>query len=130
MSTVTDRTARVLLLLDQRSSVSALLQNSRVSGQIEGVAGGGLEMVFITDADPIIPSELAVTSRMGGTLPQGIPIGVVRELVPASGTSGVRAAIDPAVDFRRLESVMVLTGFELEGNGANGGSGGNGSDPP
>ena len=87
-------------------------------------------MVFITDADPIIPSELAVTSRMGGTLPQGIPIGVVRELVPASGTSGVRAAIDPAVDFRRLESVMVLTGFELEGNGANGGSGDNGSDPP
>lgn len=130
VSTVTDRTARVLLLLDQRSSVSALLQNSRVSGQIEGLAGGGLEMVFITDADPIIPSELAVTSRMGGTLPQGIPIGVVRELVPASGTSGVRAAIDPAVDFQRLESVMVLTGFELEGNGANGGSGDNGSDPP
>lgn len=130
VSAVTDRTARILLLLDQRSSVSALLQNSRVSGQIEGVAGGGLEMVFITAADPIAPRELAVTSRLGGTLPQGIPIGVVRELVPVSGTSGVRAAIEPAVDFRRLESVMVLTGFELEGSVANGGSGDNSSDRP
>lgn len=130
VSAVTDRTARVLLLLDRRSSVSALLQSSRVSGQIEGAAGGGLEMVFITAADPIAPGELAVTSRLGGTLPQGIPIGVVRELVSAGGTSGVRAAIDPAVDFRRLESVMVLTGFELEGGVAHGGSGDNGSDPP
>ena len=120
VSAVADRSARVLLLLDRTSSVSALLQNSRVSGQVEGVAGGGLVMVFITASDPIAPRELAVTSRLGGTLPQGIPIGIVRTLEPDSSTAGVRAVIDPAVDFRRLETVMVMTGFVPEESAANG----------
>ena len=120
VSAVADRSARVLLLLDRTSSVSALLQNSRVSGQVEGVAGGGLVMVFITASDPIAPGELAVTSRLGGTLPQGIPIGIVRTLEPDSSTAGVRAVIDPTVDFRRLETVMVMTGFVPEESAANG----------
>ena len=120
VSAVADRSARVLLLLDRTSSVSALLQNSRVGGQVEGAAGGGLVMVFITASDPIAPGELAVTSRLGGTLPQGIPIGIVRTLEPDSSTAGVRAVIDPAVDFRRLETVMVMTGFVPEESAANG----------
>lgn len=124
VSAVADRSARVLLLLDRTSSVSALLQNSRVSGQVEGMAGGGLVMVFITASDPVAPRELAVTSRLGGTLPQGIPIGIVRTLEPDSSTAGVRAVIEPAVDFRRLETVMVMTGFVPEESAANG------TDPP
>ena len=112
VSAVTERTARVLLISDQRSSVSALLQNSRVGGQIEGVSGGGLAMVLLTDSVPIAPGELAVTSRVGGTLPQGIPIGTVLELDFDSSTATVSAVIEPSVDFHRLESVMVVTSFE------------------
>lgn len=112
LSVVSPQTARVLLLNDVSSSVSGLLENSRVNGQVVGVAGGGLRMRFITVDDPIVIGDSAVTSRLGGTLPQGIPIGVVVNIEDQPGSSAVHAILQPAVDVSRLESVMVMTEFQ------------------
>ncbi len=104
-------TARVLLITDVASSVSGLLQSSRVNGQVVGIQGGKLEMRFITSDDPVAVGETVVTSRLGGTMPQGIVIGTVIDIEEQTGSSAIHALIAPAVDLLRLESVMVIQDF-------------------
>lgn len=113
IAAVTPRTARVLLINDVSSSVSGLMQSSRVNGQVVGVAGGGLHMRFITVDDPVAVGESLVTSHLSATLPQGVPIGTVTAIEEQRNSSAVHAVIQPAVDFRYLESVMVVTNFEI-----------------
>ncbi len=111
ISEAAETTARVLLITDVASSVSGLLQSSRVNGQVIGTQDGKLEMRFLTANDPVAVGETTVTSRLGGTVPQGITIGTVIAIEEQTKSSAIHAIIEPAVDLLRLESVMVLTDF-------------------
>ncbi len=103
--------ARVRLITDVSSSVSGLLQNSRVNGQVVGTQDGRLAMRFLSANDPIAVGETLVTSRLGGTMPQGIVIGTVTDIEEQPGASTIQAIIEPAVDLLRMESVMVILDF-------------------
>lgn len=112
IAAVAPRTARVLLLQDVSSSVSGLTQSSRVSGQVAGAADGRLRMQFISTVDLVAVGENVVTSHLSASLPQGIPIGTVTALEEERNSTAVRAVIQPAVDARRLEAVMVIVDFD------------------
>lgn len=105
--------SRVLLILDASSSVSGLLQNSRVNGQVVGTGAGGLRMQFLTSADPVAVGEQVVTSHLSATLPQGIPIGVVQALEEQRNSTVIYASMLSAVDFAGLEHVMVITDYDV-----------------
>lgn len=109
---VSQQTSRVLLIQDVSSSVSGLLQSSRVNGQVVGTPGGGLRMQFITSSDPVAVGENVVTSHLSASLPQGIPIGTVISLEEQRNSTVIYAILRPFVDFARLEEVMVVTGYE------------------
>ena len=109
---VSPRTSRVLLIQDVSSSVSGLMQSSRVNGQVVGTPGGGLRMQFITSSDPVAVGEKVVTSHLSASLPQGIPIGTVLSLEEQRNSTIIYAFLRPFVDFARLEEVMVVTGYE------------------
>ncbi len=104
-------TSRVLLIQDVFSSVSGLMQSSRVNGQVVGTTGGGLRMQFLTSSDPVAVGDKVVTSHLSASLPQGIPIGIVVSLEEQRNSTIVYALLQPAVDFARLEEVMVLTDY-------------------
>lgn len=106
-----ETTARVLLITDVASSISGLLQSSRVNGQVVGTQGGKLEMRFLTANDPVAVGETLATSRLGGTMPQGIAIGTVTDIEEQTESSAIHALIEPAVDLLRVESVMVIQAF-------------------
>jgi rod shape-determining protein MreC len=106
--------ARVLLLLDPDCRVSALLEESREPGVAQGVvAQGRCEMLYVNRAARIQPGERVLTSGLGGIFPRGIPVGTVWE-AGLDARSGLyqRLALEPAVDFNRLEEVLVIVGEE------------------
>ncbi len=105
-------TSRVLLIQDVSSSVSGLMQSSRVNGQVVGTTGGGLRMQFLTSSDPVAVGESVVTSHLSASLPQGIPIGTVISLEEQRNSTIIYAILRPAVDFTRLEEVLVITNYE------------------
>ncbi len=116
IAAVGPQTSRVLLIEDASSSVSGLMQSSRVHGQVVGTSGGGLRMQFIASSDPVAVGDRVVTSQLGASLPQGIPIGTVLSLEEQRNSTIIYAMLRPAVDFVRLEEVMVITDYEaLEG---------------
>lgn len=109
---VTNNACKVLPITDPSSAVNARLQKSRASGVIVGQLGGGLEMQFITQQAKIEPGEVVLTSGLGGAYPAGIVIGSVNAVEQLNYEVQQKAEIVPAVDYTRLEIVLIITNFQ------------------
>jgi len=104
--------SKVLLMTDPSSSVNALIQESRATGVVQGKVREGLIMRYIRQTDEVSPGDLVLTSGLGGNFPTRLIIGQVAAVKKKDVEVFQEAEVRPAVDFRRLEMVMVLTSFE------------------
>jgi len=107
--------AKVLLITDSASSVSALVQTSRASGIVRGQYGDTLVMEWILQSDPVKPGDVIVTAGLGlgndlrSLYPKGLVIGTVVDVTKAEVSAYQRAVVAPAVDLRKLENVLIIT---------------------
>jgi rod shape-determining protein MreC len=108
---VTATSAKVQLVVDKDSAVNALLQSSRERGVVVGQLAGGLEMQNISQQTKIAPGEVVLTSGLGGKFPPGIILGTVNAVQQLNYEVLQKADITPAVDFNRLEIVLIITNF-------------------
>lgn len=118
---VTDDAARVRLVVDTRSSVIALDQQTRALGLVQGRLGGELLMVEIDVGDPvavgdtIVSSGLTTDGEIRSRYPRGLLIGRVQAVETAPGEGLTKNAfVAPALDFRRLERLLVVRSFTQE----------------
>ena len=108
--------AKVLLVTDSSSVVSALVQDSRATGLVRGQFGDTLVMEWILQTEPVKQGDVVVTAGLGiGTelhslYPKGLVLGRVVEVTKASDAAYLKAVLLPAVDIRRLERVLVVKG--------------------
>jgi rod shape-determining protein MreC len=109
ITSVTRTEARVLLLTDPNCKASALLQTSREPGIVTGTDKAGLQMIYVSRTAVIHPNEPVISSGLGGVFPKGIFIGTVVKgrLDPQTGLYQT-LELKPAVDYRRLEEVVVI----------------------
>ena len=113
---VTKGESRVLLLTDPNCKVSALLQNPpREPGVVAGIKAAFSSsprcvMTYVNRDAKIKPGEPVISSGFGGIFPKGIPIGSVTH-VEMNKQTGMYQDIEikPAVNFRLLEEVIVIT---------------------
>lgn len=49
------------------------------------------------------------TSGLGGIYPKGIKIGKIKEIIEAKNITDRYAIVETAVDFSKLETVLVIT---------------------
>ena len=103
--------AQVQLLTDPGSSVNGRLNASRADGVLEGQLTSHLRMKWI-ERDPINENELVMTSGVGGNYPPDLIIGRVTRVEQSASELFQEAEVRPAVDFHRLEIVLVITDFE------------------
>lgn len=112
VTTVYNNSAKVQLVLDPRSAVGCLVQRpeSRVAGIVEGSSSNPLtpRMVNIARDADIIKSDKIITSGFGGIYPKGLLVGEVVDVVNEEGGLLKYAVLKPAVDFDRLEEVLVI----------------------
>jgi rod shape-determining protein MreC len=68
-------------------------------------------MTYVNRDAKIAPGENVITSGLGGVFPKGILIGTTTR-ARINRQTGMYQDVDitPAVDFRRLEEVIVITG--------------------
>jgi rod shape-determining protein MreC len=62
------------------------------------------------DGASIQVGDLLVTSGLGGVFPRGIPIGRVRAIDNRGSALFHYAALTPAVDFARIDEVLLVVG--------------------
>ena len=104
--------SKVLLIIDARSSVNALVQRSRASGVVEGVLGGALVMKYISQDQQISVGDVVLTSGLGSNFPKGMVIGQMTAVHQQDIEMFQQAQVRPTVDFSRLERVLVVTDFQ------------------
>ena len=108
-------TARVTLLTDEDSAVSAVTLNSRARG-IVSHAQGATDVLFLDRVEkehPVAVRDPVYTSgwragRLGSLYPKGIGIGWVSSVGQYDIESYKRIQVTPFVDFSSLEVVTVL----------------------
>ena len=104
--------SKVLLLSDPSSSVNAMIQRSRATGTVQGRTGQRLVMRFISPDESVEVDDIIITSGLGGNLPRHLVIGQVTAVRKSDVEMFQEAEIRSAMDFRRLEIVMVILNFE------------------
>jgi len=106
------RTAQVQLLSDGDSAVASLLKLSRVTGLVVGQPDGTLRMEYIPQDEEVNEGDIVLTSGLGGVLPKGLIVGQVTEVQQMDYELFQAAVLRPALDFSRLETLLVITDFE------------------
>ena len=104
--------SKIVSLIDDSSSVSAKIARSNDMGLVRGDitlrSRGMALMEGIRDDADIVEGDLIVTGHLSSIYPPGIPIGYVTEVnIDINGTK--YAFIEPVVDFRHMEFVLVIT---------------------
>lgn len=101
----------VQVLTDPASAVGAHVVSSRTPGIVEGDPRGTLRLKYMArDGSGIQVGDLVVTSGAGGVVPRGIPIGHVRAIDDRGSALFHYAFLDPAVDFSRLDTLLLVVG--------------------
>lgn len=104
-------TSVVMPITAAESAVNGIVQSSRLTGIVRGRHSDTLVMDYIPLDTPVEVGDLVLTSGLGSVFPPRIVIGQVVSVERHDYDVFQRAIIRPTVDFRRLEDVLVLTGF-------------------
>jgi len=99
--------AKVQLLIDRNAAAGAIVERSRAQGIVVGGGDERLRMDYVSETADISVGDVVVTSGIDGIFPKGFVIGKV-ESIEKNGTAYKQIMIKPAVDFSRLEEVMVV----------------------
>jgi rod shape-determining protein MreC len=101
----------VQVLTDPTSTVGAHVLRTRTPGIVEGDPRGTLRFKFMArDGAAIQNGDVLVTAGQGGLFPRGIPIGTVRSIDNRGAALFHYAELTPAVDFARVDEVLLVTG--------------------
>ena len=108
---VTDSTAKVQTIIDTASSVSSSMSTTKDSIVCKGTLDekSALKAMYIPTEANVIQGDSIETSGLGGIYPKGIHIGTISQIVNTKNITDRYAMINPAVDFSKLETVLVIT---------------------
>jgi len=107
----TDTTAKVQTIVDSSSSTSSMISSSRESIVCKGLLENKNELkaVYIPTDAQIASEDTIETSGLGGIYPKGIYIGRVSRVINGSNINDRYALVSTAVNFKKLETVLVIT---------------------
>ena len=107
----TDTTSKVQTIVDSSSNTSSILSSSRDSVVCKGILdqNNSLKAVYVPTDATVAQGDSVETSGLGGIYPKGIYIGKVSKVVNTSNLNDRYALIETAVNFNKLETVLVIT---------------------
>ncbi len=103
--------ARVQLITDAASAVDVSLQASNTEAMLEGSVTGELSLNNISQDAVIQVGDVVLTSGLGGTYPPNLLVGQVVSIRKLQSELFQQAAIQPNVDFTRLQFILIITNF-------------------
>lgn len=101
------RAARIQLLIDRNAAAGVLVERSRAQAVAVGLGSDRLRLDFVAGSADIIAGDRVLTSGMDGIYPKGLVVGHVESVARGGGGFGT-VLVRPAVDFTRLEEILVV----------------------
>ncbi len=103
--------ARVQLITDSGSAVNVHLKNANTEAMLLGSVTGDVSLDLISQDATVEPGDLILTSGLGGGFPPDLIVGQVVNIRKLPAELFQQATVQPAVDFSRLQIVLVITNF-------------------
>jgi rod shape-determining protein MreC len=104
-----EHAARVLLIDDHNSALDGFDERSRARGIVAGVVDDGIIMKYVDRSEDLKPGDTIVTSGLDGIFPRGLLVGTVASVHREGPGLFLTVQVRPAVDFRGLEQVLIVT---------------------
>ncbi len=107
---VTENTCKVQVIIDSASTVSCTISTTNESIICKGTLENDqvLRASYIPTGAELIQGDSVYTSGVGGIYPKGIIIGTVKEIVTTSNITDRYAIVEPAVDFSKVDTVLII----------------------
>jgi len=106
---VSPHASRVLMIDDHNSALDGFDQRSRARGIVAGLVDDGVILKYADRSQDIRAGDTIVTSGLDGIFPRGLLVGTVLSVHREGPGLFLGVRIAPAVDFRELEQVLILT---------------------
>lgn len=98
----------VTALSDPEFRVGALIERTRLQGLLVGTPQGQCLLTFLPPESDVASGDVVVTAGVGGPVPRGLKIGVVRGVRADPGGLSKTAVIAPSADAGRTEEVLCI----------------------
>jgi len=105
---VSARQSRLMLIIDRNSGADALVQRTRARGIVKGTSQDDCYLDYVLHAVDVRVGDLVVSSGFDGVYPKGLLIGTVSAVDFKGGDFFKDVQITPAVDFDKLEEVLII----------------------
>jgi rod shape-determining protein MreC len=106
---ISPHASRVLLIDDHNSALDGFDQRSRARGIVAGLVDDGLILKYADRSQDIRVGDSIVTSGLDGIFPRGLLVGTIKSVHRGGPGLFLGVRIEPAVDFRELEQVLIVT---------------------
>ena len=110
---VSAKTSTVRLIGDENSGVSAMVQDTRAQGMLQGQADGTLRLEYVSVDSDVKVGDIIVTSGIGGVFPKGLPLGTVSS-VEKSANDVYYTIVVAQTTAENNEEVLVITSLTDE----------------
>ena len=110
ITSVTENTSKVQVIIDAASTVSCTISTTQENIICKGTLENNqvLRASYIPTGAELIKGDSVYTSGVGGIYQKGIIIGTIKEIVTTSNITDRYAIIEPAVDFSKIDTVLVI----------------------
>ena len=85
--------------------------NSNTAGTVRGERGLGIKMEFIRQGEDVKKDDIAITSGLESSMPQGLVVGRVAEVTQEDKIVFGSASITPLISYENLSVVMAIISF-------------------
>jgi rod shape-determining protein MreC len=91
--------------------VNVHLRNANTDALIAGSVTGDINLNLISQDVVVEPGDIILTSGLGGGFPADLIVGQVVSVRKLPAELFQEATVQPAVDFSRLQIILVITNF-------------------
>ena len=104
-----DNWAKVVSIIDENSNISFKITRSQDGGVLQGSIEGELSGYLFDDKADVIVGDTVYTSGLGGIFAEDIYIGEVKEVIEDEESLTKQVIVSPAIDFKKIQNVLVIT---------------------
>jgi len=100
--------AKIMLIDNPNSRISAAVQRTREQGALVGLGGGLCKLIYLSCDTDLKPGDIVITSELSSLATKGIPMGEVIKVVKEPHSLYASAIVKPSSNLFKIEEVLCI----------------------
>ena len=103
--------SRVALISRKESSFDVEILGKSIKGLIRGRGRSEIFLDLVSKDKELKKGDLVISSSMGGIYPEGLLVGIIKEVINSDAQFFQQAEVSPFLDLRELKNVFIILNF-------------------